>query len=103
MKRFATLAIMALLVIVCCNKAFAGIIYNNTTTPLLITAMQADDLKNLKVGEAQIFHCLGIVDTGNAGIQKAATRAGITKIHHVDAQTHTILDIGFTTIKVYGE
>ena len=85
------------------HPAHAGFIYNNTTTPLLVTDMQTDNIKNLKVGEAQIFHCLGIIDTGNAGIQKAAIRGGITRIHHVEAQTHTILSIGFTTVKVYGE
>lgn len=103
MKKGITLALMTLLVVVCCNTSQAGVIYNNTTAPLLVTDMQVDNLKNLKVGEAQIFHCLGIIDTGNAGIQKAAIRGGITRIHHVEAQTHTILSIGFTTVKVYGE
>lgn len=85
------------------HPANAGFIYNNTTTPLLVTDMQTDNIKNLKVGEAQIFHCLGIIDTGNAGIQKAAIRGGITRIHHVEVQTKTILSIGMSTVRVYGE
>lgn len=85
------------------HPANAGFIYNNTTTPLLVTDMQTDNIKNLKVGEAQIYNCLGIINTGNAGIQKAAIRGEITRIHHVDVQVHTVLGIGYTTVRVYGE
>lgn len=92
-----------LFLLLCISPANAGIIYNNTTIPLIATDMQTKDVKNLKVGVAQIFNCLGIVDTGNAGIQKAAIRGGINKIHHVDVQIHTVLGIGYTTIRVYGE
>ena len=50
-----------------------------------------------------IFHCFGLVDTGHAGIQNAAIRGKITKIHHVDVHTKMILGIGKTTVEVYGE
>ena len=59
--------------------------------------------KNLKCGKCQIFHCFGLVDTGHAGIQNAAIRGKITKIHHVDVHTKMILGIGKTTVEVYGE
>lgn len=85
------------------NGANAGIIYQDTTVPIIVTGMKTDSIKDLKLGEAQIFHCLGIIDTGNAGIQKAAIRGGIKNIHHVDRHTKTILGFGMSTIKVYGE
>ena len=56
-----------------------------------------------KVGRAEAF---GIVlfATGDASISAAASYGGITKIHHVDHETMSILGIyaKYTTI-VYGE
>ena len=100
MKRILFLFV---LLFVSCSSVKAGIIYQDTTVPIIATDIKKENIKNLKVGEAQIFHCLGIIDTGNAGIQKAAIRGGIKNIHHVDVRTKTILGIGMTTIKVYGE
>ena len=85
------------------NQAKAGFIYEDTIYPILATNMETDNIKTLKKGECQIFHCWGIIDTGYAGIQNAATRAGITKIHHVDIKNKLILGIGMTTVQVYGE
>ncbi len=85
------------------NQVQAGFLYHDTITPIIATNMEVDNVKNLKCGRCQIFHCFGIVDTGHAGIQNAAIRGKISKIHHVDVKTKMVLGIGTTTVEVYGE
>ena len=57
-----------------------------------------------KVGTSEAFGILGLINVGNASIQKAARDGGITKISHVDVKTTGVLGI-FTKYKtlVYGE
>lgn len=57
-----------------------------------------------KVGTSEAYGILGLVNAGNASIQKAAKDGGITKISHVDVKTLGILGV-FTQYKtiVYGE
>lgn len=86
------------------NSAHAiGILYENTIVPVIATEMKTDNVKQLKCGEAQIFNSFGLIETGHAGIQKAAIRAGITQIHHVDVKTKRVLFWRTTTVQVYGE
>lgn len=86
------------------NSAHAyGILYEDTIVPIIATDMKTDNVKNLKCGEAQIFNQFGLIETGHAGIQKAAIRAGITQIHHVDVKTKRVLFWKTTTVQVYGE
>lgn len=104
MKKFLCLLGVLGLMALCKNSAFAsGILYTDTIVPIIGTNMQTDNIKNLKKGEAQVFSCLGIIETGHAGIQNAAKRAGITQIHHVDVKTKMFLGIGMITVQVYGE
>ncbi|NCB07156.1 MAG: hypothetical protein EOM73_03215, partial [Bacteroidia bacterium] len=53
-----------------------------------------------KVGSAEATSILGIVATGDASIDAAAKSGGITKIHHVDEQSTSILGF-FAKYKVY--
>ena len=99
MKKFLCVLAFAL----CVTPAQAGFLYENTAYPVLATNMQAKNIKNLKVGECQIVHFWGIVDSGHAGIQDAARRGKITQIHHVDISHKLILGIGVSTVRVYGE
>lgn len=86
------------------NSAHAyGIIYEDTIVPIIATDMKTENVKQLKCGEAQIFNSFGLIETGHAGIQKAAIRAGITQIHHVDVKTKRVLFWKTTTVQVYGE
>lgn len=86
------------------NSANAiGILYEDTILPIIATEMKTDNVKKLKCGEAQIFNSFGLIETGHAGIQKAAIRAGITQIHHVDVKTKRVLFWRTTTVQVYGE
>jgi len=57
-----------------------------------------------KVGKASCQSILGIIATGDCSIKKAMENGGITKIHHVDYHTKSILGIIAThTVIVYGE
>lgn len=80
-----------------------GILYEDTIYPIIATDMKTENVKDLKCGEVQVFNSMGLFETGHAGIQKAAIRAGITQIHHVDVKTKRILFWRTTTIQVYGE
>ncbi len=57
-----------------------------------------------KVGKATATSILGIIVTGDASLDAATRAAGVTKVHHVDMETTSILGIiaTYTTI-VYGE
>jgi hypothetical protein len=56
------------------------------------------------VGQASAVSILGVVAAGDAGVNKAAKLAGITKVSHVDKKTVSILGL-YTkvTYTVYGE
>jgi hypothetical protein len=55
-----------------------------------------------KVGQAEIVNIVG-VSLGDAGVQKAAKEAGITKVSHVDKKVWSILGVySVTTYTVYG-
>lgn len=57
-----------------------------------------------KVGTAECSGILGLVATGDASIQTAAKSAGISKVHHVDYESNSILGIiSKYTVVVYGE
>ena len=101
MKKF--LLLLAFCTLFSVNQAKAGFIWEDTVLPVIATNMETENVKNLKCGECQVFRLMGLIDTGHAGIQEAAKRAKITKIHHVDVATKAFLGIGMTTVKVYGE
>ena len=57
-----------------------------------------------KCGEVKTHRILGFGGSADLGINKAAKKAGITRISHVDQYSKTFLGI-YTTIgvRVYGE
>lgn len=77
-----------------------GAWYTDVKAPLIATGENSAT----KVGSAEATSILGLVATGDASIDAAAKSAGITKIHHVDEHSTSILGI-FATYKVmvYGE
>jgi hypothetical protein len=82
-----------------CGVLGSGMIYNDTVEPDQVTA----NALGSKVGEATITNVLGVVALGDAGVQKAAKQAGITKVSHVDKKVFSILGIyTTTTYTVYG-
>lgn len=77
-----------------------GVIYTDVQGPAGATSNSASS----KMGTASCSSILGLIATGDASIATAAKSAGITKIHHVDYYSQSIL--GFWakyTVKVYGE
>lgn len=77
-----------------------GTIYSNTSAP--IAATMASDYS--KSGTASCSSILGMVATGDASITAAMRNGGITKIHHVDYNSTSILGLyAKMTTTVYGE
>lgn len=77
-----------------------GILYRDVTMPL--TATQQGP--GTKVGRASASSILGLINTGNAGIQAAKQAGGITRVSHVEYQSTNILGIiGSYTVIVYGD
>lgn len=104
----------------------AGEFYTNTIIPASIPVNMAQegqpndslssadkkmDLYKLKRGEATKANILGLVEMGDAGIEKAAKNGNITKIYYVDSKKSKLyIPILFipiyaraTTTYVYGE
>lgn len=82
-----------------CAVVGQGMLYNDTVEPNQVTANSLGS----KVGEAKITNYLGAVALGDAGVQKAAKDAGITKISHIDKKVWSILGLySVTTYTVYG-
>ena len=92
-----------------------GGIFTNTSTP--VDAAKAEngetdiDLKDLKSGESVARNILYIVETGDASIDAAARKGGITKIKYIDSKMCKVfIPLGFipilvreTKTVVYGE
>jgi hypothetical protein len=79
-----------------------GALYTNVQAP--ITATGAGPAATLKTGTAYATSILGLIATGDASIATAARNGGITKIHHVDYTTESILGVyAKFTVKVTGE
>jgi len=99
---FATLFGISMLGLASCSTAMggAGVLYSGVTVGQGATS----NTVGTKVGTSEAYGVLGLVNIGNAGIQKAARDGGITKISHVDVKTTGVLGL-FTSYKtiVYGE
>lgn len=82
------------------TTGMAGSIYTGYTEPLTVTSNSCGQ----KVGSAKCISVLGILAMGDAGVQEAARKAGITKISHVDKKVLSVLGL-FTVHEffVYGE
>lgn len=77
-----------------------GVIYTDVKAPEAITSNSGKS----KVGTSVATSILGLVAQGDASIETAAKSAGITRIHHVDYASKSILGIYSTfTVTVYGE
>jgi len=77
-----------------------GTIYTDVKGPVAVTG----NSNSTKAGSAEATSILGLFATGDASIQAATTNGNISKIHHVDHHSTSILGI-FSTYKitVYGE
>lgn len=105
MKVLKLISIVAIVAIFFSSCAIAkapltGLIYTGTTAPVAVTSNEGAS----KVGTAKAISVLGLVATGQAGVQNACKNAGITKIHHVDEKAVSVLGIFASyEVIVYGE
>lgn len=83
----------------CGAVGLVGAVYTGYTEPAAVTCNEL----GTKVGQASALSVLGVA-AGDAGINKAAKQAGITKVSHVDKKIVSVLGL-FTkiTYTVYGE
>jgi len=99
MKKIMSFAVVAFFGVTLFTSCL-GAAYVDATGPVAATANPVGK----KVGTSSSTNVLGIVYTGDGGINKAAKDGGIKKISHVDQEQTSILGL-FTTYKtiVYGE
>lgn len=111
MRRIALLAILAVSVFsfTGCGALIAfgggGTLYQDTKAPSGALAYYGATTNGMsKVGKASCTSILGILFTGDAGLDAAMRAGGLTKLHHVDTQVTNILGIIATyTVIAYGE
>lgn len=101
MKKFFAMAFAAAVLVSCgAVKAPLSGAYTDVKDGLLVTGNAGSS----KVGTATATGYVGIVALGDASIQAAAKQGGISRIHHVDYHSTSILGFVNTyTIYVYGE
>jgi hypothetical protein len=104
MKSFITPVVYSLIMVflVACSSTPTpkGLIYTNVKGPFYGTSND----ENVKKGMSTAHSVLGVVAWGDASVSKAAEKAGIIKIHHVDYEDFIILFGVYTTYTtvVYG-
>ena len=98
MRKVMYIAIATLFMSSCATvkSPLSGGLYTDVKAPVTATS----NSNSTKVGSAKATSILGIVATGDASIDAAAKSAGITKIHHVDEHSTSILGI-FAKYKIY--
>ena len=101
-KMILGVAVSALFLYSCAavKSPLTGFVYTGVKTPIAVTS----NSNSTKVGISKATSILGWFAIGDASIEAAAKSAGITKIHHVDAQSTSVLSIFASyEIFVYGE
>lgn len=82
------------------SSPVTGFIYTDASGPVAVTS----NTVGTKVGTSSAKSILGWVGIGDASVDYAAKKAGITKISHVDYHSTNILGIFATyEVVVYGE
>ncbi len=103
MKNLLIIAAIAFMVSSCgayVASPLTGFIYSDVKAPLTATSNPVAS----KVGTAEATSILGIVATGDASIEAAAKKAGITRISHIDYEANSVLGVfAKFTVYVYGD
>ncbi|MCB0583940.1 MAG: TRL-like family protein [Phaeodactylibacter sp.] len=103
MKNLLIISVIAFMLSSCgayVGSPLTGFIYTDLKAPLAATSNPVGN----KVGTAEATSILGIVATGDASIEAAAKKAGITRISHVDYEANSVLGVfAKFTVYVYGE
>jgi hypothetical protein len=106
MRKIATYSVMVLLcaaLITGCAAGMSpvtGFLFSDVKGPAGATS----NAGSAKTGTTECTSILGLVGTGDCSIETAAKHGKITKIHHVDYHTTSILGIyAKVEVTVYGE
>ncbi|HRS53436.1 MAG TPA: TRL-like family protein [Bacteroidales bacterium] len=80
-------------------------LYTSITCPSEALAVECNaNVGQDKVGRASAVNILGIISTGDFGINAAMQNGKIKKVHHVDVKIENMLGLFATkTLIVYGE
>lgn len=79
-------------------------LFVDVTCPHPDIAAKMDASGFSKVGKAEATNILGLIQTGNAGLEEAMKNGQITRIHHVDMQITNVMMLYAKRITiVYGE
>jgi hypothetical protein len=83
----------------------SGFIFTNVKDPAQNLAVAVEPGNATKVGKSSASAFLGMFAFGDAGLDAAMKKGGITKVHHVDHEVQLILGGLFmtTTTVVHGE
>jgi hypothetical protein len=104
MKKAIVLLFAALLILImagCASSTPDGIFYTDVTIPVTATASKD---KSTKIGTAKCKSYFGLVAVGDASIDSAVKKGGITKIHHIEWEANNVLGmLGSYKVVVYGE
>ena len=84
------------------NAPVNGYLFTNLENAVMATSNPISPTQ--KHGKASSASVMGLVAFGESSIAKAASRAGITKISHVDSSSYSLLGLYSSySIHVYGE
>ncbi|MSR47023.1 MAG: hypothetical protein EXS13_08155 [Planctomycetes bacterium] len=87
------------------GPSVAGLLFTQVTDPAQNLAVATDAATGALVGESSSIGMLGLIATGDSGLDAAMKAGKITKVHHVDHQTSSFF--GFLYVKqttiVHGE
>ncbi len=102
MKKITVAAALALSLTGCAMGPYqGGFLYTNMTAPIDV---RDNAVGCTKKGESNATNILGLIGTGDAGVEKAKSAAGITKVGSVDVHfTHVLGLFSSTTTTVCGE
>ena len=87
------------------SAAGVGVFYTGVNTPAPDLAVECNaNVQRTKIGKAEATNILGLVVVGDCSIEAAMKAGQITKIHHIDYRTETVLTFYAKKITiVYGE
>lgn len=81
-----------------------GLFYTNATYPISATGVETLDITKLKKGSSSTNNILFIVEVGDASIDEAVKKAGISKISYIDMNEKSVFIFWRQlTVNVYGE
>ncbi|WP_257455201.1 TRL-like family protein [Archangium lipolyticum] len=108
LRKLAVIAVLSMGLSGCAGLAFIGTgapgssgLYSQTTSKGFINEQTKLGSKS---GESCITSILGLVTTGDAGVNETAKKAGINRVTHIDQKLTNIIGVYATyCVVVYGD